>query len=73
MFLCPEHFCTTEVYFTRVDWIENGVFGAIFLLKQRARYHDGRTQGKKGAKLNIKGPDVNKLFYKYMLFSRIRE
>ena len=28
-------------------WIENGVFGANFLLKQRVYHNDGRTQDKK--------------------------
>ena len=35
------------------DWIENGVFGANFELKQRAYYSYGRTEGKKARKLTL--------------------
>ena len=44
-----------------MDWIENGVFGANFQLKQRLFYNDGRWQGKKARKLTLKSPVVNKL------------
>ena len=57
----PEHFFTTEVYFLCVDWMENGVFGANFLLKQRAYHNDGRSHGKKARKLTLKSSVVNKL------------
>ena len=45
-----------------MDWIENGVFGANFQLKQRAYFNDRLTQGKKVRKLTLKRPIINKLF-----------
>ena len=44
-----------------VDWIENGAYGANFLLKQRAYHNDGRTPFKKARKLTLKSSVVNKL------------
>ena len=41
--------------------LENCVFGANFLLKQREYYNDGRTQCKKARKLTLKSSVVNKL------------
>ena len=43
-----------------MDWIENGVFGANFQLKQRSYHNDGRLQGKNARKLTLKSPVVNK-------------
>ena len=41
--------------------MENGVFAANFLLKQRVYYNDGHTQGKKARKLTLKISVPNKV------------